>query len=246
MNVRGHEQKLGQTDRPTKRFTNTLVILFSTIFTLCAFTATAGATEQNENFYSNPFPNPKTLMKLTTTSPTAAALPSSVISATIPVLNSSVTTTVTANDVIGTIKRTVVANESLGERRQNVAWFAASYSDFGFKYQLGSASIENGAFDCSGFVTYVLNYFDIKTKRTAAEQYTEGKQVAVEEARAGDLVFFGGKNSVSHVAMVVSNDAKGLVVVHSTNTKGVTQENITESKYWKPKLKERAVNILGE
>ncbi len=141
---------------------------------------------------------------------------------------------------------TFTPNEPLTERRQNVAWFAASYSDWGFKYQSGSASIENGGFDCSGFVTFVLNYFDIKTKRTAAEQYKEGKQVSVSEARPGDLVFFGGKNNVSHVAMVVTNDEKGLVVVHSTNTKGVTQENITESKYWKGKLKDRAVNIVGE
>ena len=93
---------------------------------------------------------------------------------------------------------------------------------------------------------YVLNYFDLKTKRTAAEQYHAGTPVAVQDARPGDLVFFGGKSNVSHVAMVISNDEKGLVVVHSTNTRGVTQENITESKYWKPKLKDRAVNILGE
>ncbi len=233
----GREQNSSQNHYPTKRLTNILPILFTPtltlFFTLQFFSATA-ETGQNEKFKSNPFPNPKTLMKLTTTSASAV---STVAVAALKVVTENAPTTV---------KFAPTPNAPLAERRQNVVWFAASYSDWGFKYTYGSASIENGGFDCSGFVTYVLNYFDLKTKRTAAEQYHAGTQIAVQDARPGDLVFFGGKSNVSHVAMVVSNDEKGLVVVHSTNTKGVTQENITESKYWKPKLKDRAVNILGE
>ena len=225
----GHGHSSSQNHYPTKRLTNILPILFTSLCTLLFFSAQAGITGQNEKFKDNPFPNPKTLMKLTTAAPTAAT-------AVIPSLS----------NVATVVKYTTTPNEPLTERRQNVAWFASSYSDWGFKYQSGSASIENGGFDCSGFVTFVLTYFDIKTKRCASEQYNEGKQLPVEQARPGDLVFFGGKHNVSHVAMVVSNDEKGLVVVHSTNTKGVTQENITESKYWKPKLKDRAVNIIGD
>jgi cell wall-associated NlpC family hydrolase len=234
MAIDGHEQNIGYSNRPTKRLTSILTILLAPILTLFFFSAQAETTKQNEKFKSNPFPNPKTLMKLTTVSA------SSTIAATAAVV------TALPASFTATVKAVVAPNMPMVEKRQNVAWFASSYSDWGFKYQLGSASIENGGFDCSGFVTYVLNYFDIKTKRTAAEQYTEGSQVSVDQARPGDLVFFGGKSSVSHVAMVVSNDEKGLVVVHSTNTKGVTQENITESKYWKGKLKDKAVNILGE
>jgi cell wall-associated NlpC family hydrolase len=223
------EQNSSQNHCPTKRLSSILPILFTPIFALLFFSAQA-ETGQNEKFRNNPFPNPKTLMKLTTTASTVSTV-----------------VALAANNVVKTVKlATATPNEPLAERRQNVVWFAASYSDWGFKYRYGSASIENGGFDCSGFVTYVLNYFDIKTKRTSGEQYNEGTQVPVEQARPGDLVFFGGKRNVSHVAMVVSNDEKGLVVVHSTNTKGVTQENITESKYWKGKLKDRAVNILGE
>jgi cell wall-associated NlpC family hydrolase len=226
----GHAQASSQNHCPSKRLNSILPILFTPLFTLLFLSAQA-ETGQNEKFKNNPFPNPKTLMKLTTTAPSTA---------------SAVVTAVSSN-LVKVVKFTASpSSEPLAERRQNVAWFAASYSDWGFKYQSGSASIENGGFDCSGFVTYVLGYFDIKTKRTAAEQYGAGKQLPVAEARPGDLVFFGGKRNVSHVAMVVSNDEKGLVVVHSTNTKGVTQENITESKYWKPKLKDLAVNILGD
>jgi cell wall-associated NlpC family hydrolase len=163
-------------------------------------------------------------------------------------LSTAATASPTASTTTTTATTTVVTTTtvtSVAERRQNVAWFAASYSDWGFKYQSGSSAYANGGFDCSGFVTFVLNYFDIKTKRSAADQFTDGTPIPVEMARPGDLVFFGGKNNISHVAMVVTNDEKGLVVVHSTNSKGVTQENITESKYWKGKLKDKAVNIIG-
>jgi cell wall-associated NlpC family hydrolase len=248
MNTKGHEQSLGQYAQPTERFTTVLPTLLTLIFALFFVSAQAGTTEQNEKFNKGPFPNPKTLMTLTTTHATNTATVASIIAPNVVVSSSAVTTNPVAatTTTITTATSVSTASISTAERRQNVAWFAASYSDWGFKYQSGSSAIENGGFDCSGFVTFVLNYFDIKTKRSAAEQFNEGTSLPVEMARPGDLVFFGGKSNVSHVAMVVTNDAKGLVVVHSTNSKGVTQENITESKYWKGKLKDRAVNIIGE
>ena len=128
------------------------------------------------------------------------------------------------------------------ERRQYIAYFAESYTDWGFNYRFGGTSIEKGI-DCSGFTRYVLNYFDIKAPRTSGEQYDVGDKIPVEQARAGDLVFFGGKKSITHVALVVSNDEKGLVVVHSCN-RGILKENISQSSYWRSKLRSMAVNIF--
>ena len=128
------------------------------------------------------------------------------------------------------------------ERRQYIAYFAESYTDWGFSYRFGGTSIEKGI-DCSAFTRYILNYFDIKAPRTSGEQFDVGEKIAVEQAKAGDLVFFGSKKSITHVALVVSNDEKGLVVVHSCG-RGIIKENITESSYWKPKLKSTAVNIF--
>jgi cell wall-associated NlpC family hydrolase len=246
MNTEGHEQSLGHCAQPNQRFTTALPILFTLIFALFFISAQAETTEQNEKFNKGPFPNPKTLMKLTATPANNVATVALVIAPNVIVSSPAVTTSPVVSTSTTIATTTITTTTSMAERRQNVAWFAASYSDWGFKYQSGSSAIENGGFDCSGFVTFVLNYFDIKTKRSAAEQFNEGTSVPVEMARPGDLVFFGGKSNVSHVAMVVTNDEKGLVVVHSTNTKGVTQENITESKYWKGKLKDKAVNIIGE
>jgi cell wall-associated NlpC family hydrolase len=100
------------------------------------------------------------------------------------------------------------------ERRQYIAYFAESHTDWGFRYRMGGTSVDKGI-DCSGFTRYILEYFDIKAPRTSQEQYEVGEKIAVEQARAGDLVFFGGKKGINHVALVVSNDDKGLVVVHS-------------------------------
>ncbi len=137
-----------------------------------------------------------------------------------------------------------VSTISQEDRRKYVAGFAESHADWGFKYRYGGNSVETGI-DCSGFTRYVLNYFDIKTARSADAQFEAGVKIPVASARAGDLVFFGCKKSISHVAMVVSNDEKGLIVVHSTTSRGIVKENITESDYWKNKLKSTAVNIIG-
>jgi cell wall-associated NlpC family hydrolase len=132
----------------------------------------------------------------------------------------------------------------LSDRRQHFVWFAESYTGWSIPYRLGKASIDEG-FDCSGFVHYALDYFDVKTARTAAAQSKIGTEIPVENARPGDLVFFG-KESISHVAVVISNDEEGLVVVHSTSSVGIKRDNITKSDYWKPKLRSIAINILGQ
>ncbi len=128
-------------------------------------------------------------------------------------------------------------------RRQYVAWFAESYSDWGFRYKYGGTSIETGI-DCSGFTRYVLNYFDYKTARTAHEQFEKSNQIEVEKVRLGDLVFFGASKDITHVAIVIKNDASGLWVVHSTCSEGIHKENISQSAYWKPKLKKMAASVI--
>lgn len=156
-----------------------------------------------------------------------------------------------------TIEKVEVANKAIAstfsiatlakeERRKFVSGFAASHIEWGFKYRYGGTSVENGI-DCSGFTRYVLNYFNIKTGRSASDQFEAGTKIPVKSAQEGDLVFFGygKKGHISHVAMVVSNDENGLVVVHSTTSRGIVKENITESSYWKNKLKSTAVNIIG-
>ncbi|MBL7814968.1 MAG: C40 family peptidase [Saprospiraceae bacterium] len=208
--------------QPTNRVKQIFLQSLLTILSLNIYAAEAATIQQNH----------------TTSENTTNLFP-------IPIKSASLFMSLAINNTPTIVTERVLASSvSSAERRQHVAWFAESHTEWGFKYNYGNASLDDG-FDCSGFVRYVLNYFDIKTSRSSTEQFKEGIRIPVESARAGDLVFFGSKNNVSHVAMVVSNDEKGLVVVHSTNTRGVVKENITESSYWRPKLKDKAVNIIG-
>lgn len=106
----------------------------------------------------------------------------------------------------------------------------------GSKYKYGGTTPKG--FDCSGFTGYVYNKAKIDISRSSLTQAKKGVQIKVKDAEKGDLIFFTGtgKNKISHVAMVISNDKNGLMVVHSTTSKGVRKDNITHSKYWKPKV----------
>ncbi|MEL6845503.1 MAG: NlpC/P60 family protein, partial [Bacteroidota bacterium] len=57
--------------------------------------------------------------------------------------------------------------------------------------------------------------------------------------KPGDLIFFSknGRGKISHVALVVDHDREGISVAHSTTSRGVIVENISNSRYWKPKIK---------
>ena len=94
-----------------------------------------------------------------------------------------------------------VMAEAAIEFRGNVVNFAAAHE--GIPYVLGGYST-NG-FDCSGFMRYVLDYYDIPVTTTANQQAQKGQRMPIEMARPGDLVFFGSANFMTHVAMVYSN-----------------------------------------
>ncbi|MBK6950189.1 MAG: C40 family peptidase [Haliscomenobacter sp.] len=58
------------------------------------------------------------------------------------------------------------------------------------------------------------------------------------QSDAGDLIFFrrSASEPVFHVSLVIENDGKSLWVVHSTTSRGVIQEDLLASSYWKPKI----------
>lgn len=128
-------------------------------------------------------------------------------------------------------KKTIKRKEDL--LRENVLTYAEKY--VGTKYRYGGEDPKG--FDCSGFTYYVMKKFDISLDRTSRSQENDGKSIRLKEVKPGDLVFFRRSpiGSVFHVALVKSNDSKGLKVIHSTS-RGVVVDNISESSYWKPKL----------
>jgi len=83
-------------------------------------------------------------------------------------------------------------------------------------------------FDCSGFITYVFNHFNIAVPRSSIDFTNVGKTVPVPEAKRGDLILFTGTDStekfIGHMGLVVSNESDSLQFIHSSSGKamGVT------------------------
>ncbi|MDO8366214.1 MAG: C40 family peptidase [Saprospiraceae bacterium] len=106
----------------------------------------------------------------------------------------------------------------------------------GTNYKYAGQSPKTG-FDCSGFTSYVLKEFGVMASPASAIQATEGRYVAIDRVMPGDLIFFGeSKKRISHVALVVDRGPEGITCVHSTTSRGVIIENISQSSYWKTKI----------
>jgi NlpC/P60 family len=117
--------------------------------------------------------------------------------------------------------------------REWISGYAQNFT--GIHYHYAGRSPRTG-FDCSGFTSYILQEFDVKVSAASSAQSKQGAQISLDDILPGDLVFFGGKGRIQHVAMVVECSAEGIICVHSTSSRGVVVENISTSKYWRPKI----------
>ena len=96
----------------------------------------------------------------------------------------------------------------------------------GVPYKYGSVDPAVG-FDCSGFITYVFNHFNIKVPRSSVHFTFIGNVIPVETSKSGDIILFTGTDStdgiVGHMGIVISNN-ENLLFIHSTSgkAKGVT------------------------
>jgi cell wall-associated NlpC family hydrolase len=96
----------------------------------------------------------------------------------------------------------------------------------GVPYKYGSTDPAQG-FDCSGFITYVFNHFNISVPRSSIDFTNVGMEVKLPNALPGDLILFTGTDSterfVGHMGIVIEN-IDSLRFIHSTSGKkwGVT------------------------
>jgi cell wall-associated NlpC family hydrolase len=97
----------------------------------------------------------------------------------------------------------------------------------------------NVGFDCSGFITYVFNHFNISVPRSSIDFTNVGKTIPVEEAKRGDIILFTGTNPlerhVGHMGLVVSNDNE-LKFIHSTSGKAMGVTITPLSDYYKSRF----------
>ncbi|MEO8862631.1 MAG: C40 family peptidase [Ginsengibacter sp.] len=105
----------------------------------------------------------------------------------------------------------------------------------GIKYKYGSVIKEQG-FDCSGFVNYVFNNFNIQVPRTTVDFTNAGMPVPLDGSRKGDIILFTGTDTtgwiVGHMGMITDNENGIIHFIHSSSGKanGVIISNL--SKYY--------------
>lgn len=117
--------------------------------------------------------------------------------------------------------------------REYISGYAQNF--VGIPYHYAGRAPRTG-FDCSGFTSFILQEFQVPVSACSATQSAQGNKIPLEYVMPGDLVFFGYRGRVRHVAMVVECTAEGIMCVHSTCSRGVIVENISTSKYWRPKI----------
>ncbi|HCD44617.1 MAG TPA: hydrolase Nlp/P60, partial [Lachnoclostridium sp.] len=110
-------------------------------------------------------------------------------------------------------------------QRQKIVDYALQF--VGGRYVYGGVNPKTGV-DCSGFTSYVLrNAAGVNLSHSSKSQSREGRSVSFEEARAGDLVFYGKNGSINHVALYMGD---GRVVHASTEKTGIIVTNVMYRK----------------
>lgn len=139
-------------------------------------------------------------------------------------------------DVETMIRLNIASNKAIAKRalesrrvvNANIIDYAKQY--LGTPYKWGASS--GKAFDCSGFVVYVMKKFDVDLKRRASEQFKGGIEVAREDLQPGDLVFFTTyKKGPSHVGIYIGNNE----FIHASSGHGRVMITSLNSSYYKPR-----------
>ena len=97
----------------------------------------------------------------------------------------------------------------------------------GIPYLYASTNPQQG-FDCSGFITYVFNHFNITVPRSSIDFTNAAPEVSIASSKPGDLILFTGTDSskriVGHMGIIISHDNIQTLFIHSSSGKanGVT------------------------
>ncbi|GMQ57562.1 C40 family peptidase [Vallitalea sediminicola] len=120
-------------------------------------------------------------------------------------------------------KETITDTDTSSLRQQIVSY---SKQFLGNPYVWGGNSLTKGV-DCSGFTQQVMKKFGISISRTSRSQINNGYRVSKNDLLPGDLVFFGYRNKISHVALYIGNNQ----VIHANNRKtGIIINNLSDSR----------------
>ncbi|OJV21265.1 MAG: glycoside hydrolase [Dyadobacter sp. 50-39] len=102
-------------------------------------------------------------------------------------------------------------------------------------YRSGGSS--KRGFDCSGFVRYCFNHWNITLPHSSAAQAQHGEAVELGDAKPGDLIFFKGNSTrsqrIGHVG-IITEVAPGYVkFIHSAWKGGIRYDMLNAAYYSK-------------
>ena len=111
-------------------------------------------------------------------------------------------------------KTTSSSSSSSSSSTGGNALYEAATNYLGLKYVWGGASLTSGA-DCSGFTQQIYKKFGVSLPHHAADQAKMGTKITSKKnLQAGDLVFFGSKNNITHVG-IYGGDGKFVESPHT-------------------------------
>ncbi len=111
--------------------------------------------------------------------------------------------------------------------------FAKTLEHIPYKY---ASTDPMQGFDCSGFITYVFNHFNIAVPRVSADFTDVGNEVPLKLAKEGDIILFTGTDSsirtVGHMGIITSNVNNQVSFIHSTSGKANAVTITPLNKYY--------------
>jgi hypothetical protein len=139
-------------------------------------------------------------------------------------LNTTETTTNTAIRSEVVIKKKVP--ERLIETKKVSPFDLINFAEtlIGVQYKYGSM-IKDKGFDCSGFVNYVFNHFNISVPRSSLDFTNAGEEIPIENSNPGDIILFTGRDAqsgvVGHIGIITENKNGDVKFIHASESRGV-------------------------
>ncbi len=131
--------------------------------------------------------------------------------------------------------------ELVVDKRVEVIKNAEKY--LGLRYR---SKVGKNIFDCSGFIKYLMSGIGKNVTRSSVTQIHDGKRIKdIKEAKPGDILVFKGRNyrnnRPGHVGIVHHWSKDTLYFIHSSVTKGIVIDRISDHYYAKRYLQARDV-----
>lgn len=74
-------------------------------------------------------------------------------------------------------------------------------------------------FDCSGFVNFVFQHFNIKVPRSSAHFENFGREIPIANVQKGDLLLFLSptRNAIGHIGIITSANGRESDFIHASS-----------------------------